>query len=191
MNDVDKLLSELTGGDDERAEAAAQKLAEVGDPAVEALSGLLRSKDPDQRWWAVRALAGMERPRIDLLARALADESAEVRAAAALALGAHPSADVIPHLTGGLEDQDNLVSTLCVNGLVAAGSACVPSLLEAFPSAGKRARIQIMRTLAALKDPRAIKVMLDATEDDSAMLSYWAQEGLDALGLNMVYLMPH
>lgn len=191
MSDIDELLSELTGGDDERAEAAAQQLARAGDDVVEGLHVLLTSQNPDERWWAVRTLAAMEPPRIDLLARSLEDESAEVRAAAALGLAAHPSARAIPDLARRLDDQDDLVSTLCVNGLVAIGTTSVPTLLEAFPKASPRGRIQIMRTLAALKDPRAIRVMLEATEDESAMLSHWAQEGLDALGLSMVYLMPH
>jgi HEAT repeat protein len=47
-----------------------------------------------------------------------------------------------------------------------------------------------MRALAAIKDPRAIAVMLKSTEDQSAVLNYWAREGLEALGLSMVYLMP-
>jgi hypothetical protein len=45
-----------------------------------------------------------------------------------------------------------------------------------------------MRSLAAIKDHRAISLMLKASEDDSAVLNHWAQEGLEALGLNMVYI---
>ena len=36
----------------------------------------------------------------------------------------------------------------------------------------------------------AIRLMLDAQGQDSAALQYWAQEGLERLGLNMVYLRP-
>ena len=32
--------------------------------------------------------------------------------------------------------------------------------------------------------------MLKATEEDSAMVNYWAKEGLERLGLNMVYIKP-
>ena len=54
----------------------------------------------------------------------------------------------------------------------------------------QRIGIQIMRTLAEIRDPRAIAAMLKATESDSAVMSYWAAAGLEALGLNMVYLKP-
>ncbi len=53
-----------------------------------------------------------------------------------------------------------------------------------------QARIQIMRSLAEIRDHRAIPLMLKATEEDSAMLNYWAKEGLERLGLNMVYIKP-
>ncbi len=188
--DQNELLKQLTSGDDERAEAAATTLAKAGEAALPALSGLLASNEVDQRWWAVRTLAAMREARTDLLARALGDHVAEVRAAAALALAAHPSAAAVPDLVRALEDEDSLVSTLCVDALISVGKACVPALLETFPSADPRARIQIMRALAAIKDPNSIAVMLKATEDESAMLNYWAREGLEALGLDMIYLMP-
>lgn len=190
MSDLDRLAAELTSGDDDRAESAAITLAKAGESALPALARLMDSHEVDQRWWAVRTIAAMERPDMALLSGRLKDEAAEVRAAAALALAAHPSESAVPDLVFALGDDDSLVSTLCVNALVAVGPACVPALLEAFQAEGRRGRIQIMRTLSAIKDHRAIAVMLKATEDDSAMLAYWAREGLDALGLSMVYLMP-
>jgi hypothetical protein len=44
--------------------------------------------------------------------------------------------------------------------------------------------------LAEIKDHRAIKTMMSALEDESAVVQYWAKEGLDRLGLNMVYGKP-
>ena len=70
------------------------------------------------------------------------------------------------------------------------GQSVVPSLIEAYHSAPPRARIQIMRTLAQLKDHRAIALMLSATEESSAAVDYWAKVGLESLGLNMVYINP-
>lgn len=188
--DQSQLLAELTSGDDERAEAAAVLLAQIGEEAVPRLTRLLVSKDADRRWWAVRTLAAMSQPPANLLAQALGDPSEEVRAAAALALAAHPVETVLPQLVRALSDEENLVGTLCVNALVSMGKDCVPSLLEAFPRSSLRGRIQIMRTLAAIKDARAIAIMLSSTEDESAVLNYWARMGLEALGLEMVYLIP-
>ncbi len=190
MTDQAGLLRQLTSGDDDRAEAAAISLAQAGEAVLPGLTHLLKSRDTDGRWWAVRTLAAMRAPRIDLILGALADRSAEVRAAAALALAAHPEPAAIPDLTRALGDEDNLVSTLCVNALISIGKECVPALLEAYPGENQRGRIQIMRALAAIRDPGAIAVMLKATEDESAMLNYWAREGLEGLGLNMIYLKP-
>ncbi len=190
MIDLGELLRHLTSGDDERAESAAMALASAGEAALPALVALLASNEADERWWAVRTLAAMPEPKIDLLANALRDGAAEVRAAAALGLATHPAVEVVPDLVRGLEDDDSLVSALCADALVSVGAPCVAALLEAFAESGQRGRIQIMRALAAIKDPTAIGVMLKATEDASAMLNYWAREGLEALGLDMVYLMP-
>ncbi len=190
MNEIDDLLSELGSGDDGRAEAAAKRLAQLDDAALPRLRPLLDSKDLDERWWAVRTCAEMPHAPVELLAHLLRDESSEVRAAAALGLTAHPAREAAPQLVLALEDEDSLVSALCVDALVSIGADAVEALLEAFPAASPRGRIQIMRTLAALKDTRAIRTMLQATEDKSAMLNYWAQQGLDALGVSMVYLMP-
>lgn len=190
MIDQAELLTQLTSGDDDRAETAARLLARAGEAALPRLIDLLESGDSDRRWWAVRTLAEMKEPRMDLLTQALRDRAMEVRAAAALAMAAHPSQATVPDLIHALGDADSLVSTLCVNALVSIGNACVPELLDAFPNSSQRGRIQIMRALAAIKDPRAIALMLKSTEDQSAMLNYWAHEGLESLGLSMVYLMP-
>jgi HEAT repeat protein len=188
--DQSQLLAELTSGDDERSEAAAVLLATVGEGALPGLSGLLTSTDADERWWAVRTLAAMREPPLDAIAQALRDPSGEVRAAAALAIAAHPGEGMVPELIRALGDEDSLVSTLCVDALVSIGRTCVPSLLEAFPHSSRRERIQMMRALAAIKDPTAIGIMLKSTEDESAVLNYWARQALEALGLDMVYLMP-
>ena len=186
----DALLADLTSGDEARAEAAACELAEVGESVVPSLEPLFRSQDDDRRWWAVRTLGQMQVPRTDWLIKALADRSAEVRAAAALALSMHPAEDAAPALVHALQDEDSIVAILAVNAVVAIGKAAVPALLDAYPNSSQRGRIQSMRALAEIQDHRAIPLMLKATEQDSAMLYHWAEEGLERLGLNMVYIKP-
>ncbi len=190
MSSLDDLLADLTSGVDDRAEAAASALARLGESAVPALEGLLESPDVDHRWWAVRTLAQMQHPHVEWLIRALNDESAEVREGAALALAAHPVEEAAPALVKALNDEDGMVASLAVNALTAIGKSAVPVLLEAYPNASPRARIQMMRVLAEIGDHRAIPVMLKATEEDSALLNYWAKEALERLGLNMVYIKP-
>ncbi len=184
------LLAELTSGNEERAEAAATRLAEIGDPVLPSLEPLLRAEITDHRWWAVRTVAQMSSPPVDRLIAALADSSSEVRAAAALGLSAHPVEQAAPALVGALQDEDSMVAVLAVNALSALGQAAVPALLDAFPASNRRGKIQIMRALSELRDHRSIPLMMKVIEEESAMLRYWAEEGLERLGLNMVYIKP-
>ncbi len=186
----DALLADLTSDDEEKAEMAARQLAALGSVVMPALEPLLTSSVADHRWWAVRTLSQMDTPRTDWLVRALADESADVRAGAALGLSGHPAEEAAPALAHVLQDEDSIVAILAVNALVAIGAPAVPVLLDEFPRSNPRGRIQIMRALADLRDHRAIKLMMKAIEEDSAMLRYWAEQGLERLGLNMVYIKP-
>ena len=158
--------------------------------AAAALLELQRSADVDHRWWAVRALAAMERTQTAWFLASLEDPAPEVRSAAALALSAHPDAAAIGPLVRLLNDQDNVAAVMAVQAVVRIGAEAVPYLLEAFEEAPRRGQIQILRALAELRDPRAIRLMLSAQGQDSAVMQYWAQEGLERLGLNMVYLRP-
>src|SRR5512142_2430623 len=184
------LLADLTSGDEDRAEAAARRLAEVGEAALPSLEQLLHSEVRDHRWWAVRTVAQMSSPRRDWLIQALGDASSEVRAAAALGLSTHPVEQAAPGLVAALQDEDSIVAILAVNALAALGQTAVPALLEAFPASNRRGKIQIMRALAELKDHRSIPLMMKVIENESAMLRYWAEQGLERLGLDMVYIKP-
>ena len=190
MTSLDQVISDLTSDNELRAEAAAAELSRMGQAALTPLESLLRSSVPDRRWWAVRTLAQMAAPPLEWLIFALDDPSNEVREAAALALISHPTDKAVQSLVRVLNKADGMLGTLAGNALTAIGKPSVPDLLEAYKNAGLQARINIMRSLAEIRDHRAISVMLKATEDDSAMLNYWAQEGLEKLGLNMVYIKP-
>lgn len=132
----------------------------------------------------------MTAPPVDLLMLALTDGKADVRAAGALALAAHPDEAAVPALVQAVNDEDGLVAVLAVNALVKLGGAAVPLLIEAFDETAPRGRIQIMRTLAELHDQRGTRLMMASLDKDSAAVQYWARQGLDSLGLNMVYLEP-
>ena len=190
MSSLDQVIADLTSENESRAEAAASELAQLGNAALTPLESLLQSSIPDHRWWAVRTLAQMDSPPQEWLIFALGDPSNEVREAASLALAAHPTEKAVPDLIRVLNNADGMLGTLAANALTAIGKPAVPDLLEAFINAGPQARIHIMRTLAEIRDHRAIPTMLKATDEKSAMLNYWAQEGLERLGLNMVYIKP-
>ncbi len=184
------LLAELTSGDDDRAEKSIPAIIELGMDAIPLLLELTHSESADWRWWAVRALAASPHTQTDDLLPLLSDSAPEVRAATALALCQHPHENAIPSLIVALADTDSLTAGLAGNALVKIGSPSVIGLLQVMREAPIQIRILALRALAEIRDHRAIPVMMNSMNEDSALLQYWAQEGLERLGLNMVYIKP-
>ena len=196
MKTLESLLEDLTSGDEARAEAAVVPLIGLGEDAVPALLELTRSPDVDARWWGLRILAASPHLKTALLLPFLNDPAPEVRQCAALGLAGKPDESAVEPLVRALSDEDSMVASLASNALVKIGSPSVPSLIEAVkPSAAEGTgsqsmRIHALRALAEIRDHRAIPVMMQVMQEDSALLQHWAQEGLERLGLDMVYIKP-
>lgn len=192
MSGLQSLLKDLTSGDEPRAEKAVPALIELGEEAVPALLDLTKSTDVDKRWWALRTLAQSPLSRTVWLVPFLNDPAPEVRQCAALGLAQQgkPDENAIPALIQALSDEDTLVGNLAVKALVNIGKPAVPSLIEKVKSASQSTRILALRALVETRDPRAIPVMMQVMDEDSALLQHWAREGLERLGLDMVYMKP-
>ena len=97
-----------------------------------------------------------------------------------------------------LADEDPLTAGLAGNALAKIGSPSVLSLIEVVKArvesdrndAPTGVRILALRALSQIRDHRAIPSMMKILSEESAVLQYWAQEGLNRLGLNMVYIKP-
>lgn len=187
---MQELFAELISGDDARAENSIPALTALGVAVIPALVELTHADQSDTRWWAVRALAAMSQTRTEDLLPLLGDPTAEVRAAAVLALCSHPHESAVRPLVEMLHDTDSLVAGLAGNALTKIGSPSVPSLLEVMQAAPTAVRILALRTLSEISDHRAIPVMMKSLGEESALLQYWAKEGLQRLGLDMVYMRP-
>lgn len=157
-----------------------------------ALLELTRSQNEDTRWWAVRALSASPHTQTTDLIPLLNDSSSSIRAATALAIMNHPSEEAIQALIKTLYDEDSLTASLASNALVKIGNPTTPSLLQVMEEANTNVRILAIRALAEIKDHRAIPVMMKClnNENESAVIQYWAVQGLDKLGLDMVYINP-
>ena len=184
------LLNDLTSGNEVRAEEAVPLLIDLGEEAVPALLDLTRSPEPDHRWWGLRVLAQSPHSEAGWLVPFLGDPARDVRQCAALGLAIKPDESAVGPLVQALSDADSMVNSLAVNALVKIGRAAVPALIEAVKSAPQAARIHALRALAEIRDHRAIPVMMKVMEEDSVLLQHWAKEGLDRLGLDMVYIKP-
>lgn len=189
MNQLQALLDDLTSGNEDRAEGAVSGLVELGEEALSSLLDLTRSQDVDFRWWALRTLAQSPLCQTEWLLSFLTDDPApEIRQCAALGLSQKPDESATQPLVQALNDKDGMVSSLAANALVKIGNAAVPSLIEVVTNGAQSARINALRALAAIKDHRAIPIMMKVMQEDSGLLQYWAKDGLDRLGLDMVYI---
>jgi len=190
VSTLQALLDDLTSGDESRAEAAVPALLSLEANVVPALLDLTQSPVVDSRWWALRVLASSPHCRTEWLVPFLSDPAPEVRQCAALGLAIQPDESAAQPLVGALSDEDSMVGSLAVNALVKIGSAAVPSLIEAVKQGAQSQRIHALRALAEIRDHRAIPIMMQVMQEDSALLQHWAQEGLERLGLDMVYIKP-
>jgi len=198
VNELQNLLNDLTSGDEARAETSASSLIKFGADAIPALLDLTNSSNSDSRWWALRTLAQSPLSRTEWLVPFLNDSAPEVRQCAALGLANKPDESAINPLVQALSDEDTLVSNLAVNALVKIGNAAAPSLIEVVKrrpepvegSASQSVRIHAVRALAEIRDHRAIPVMMQVMDEDSVLLQHWAKEGLERLGLDMIYIKP-
>ena len=191
VGNLQDLLDDLLSGDETRAENAVPALIEFGEEAIPALMDLTHSPNADSRWWAIRTLAQSPLSRTEWLVPFLLSDSApEVRQCAALGLGIKADESAISSLVQALSDTDAMVGNLAVNSLIKTGKATVLSLIECVKKDSQSARILALRALAEIRDHRAIPIMMQVMDEDSALLQHWAKEGLERLGLDMVYIKP-
>jgi HEAT repeat protein len=189
--EIQALIAELTSGDDLRAEASVSCLKRHGSLAMPAVAPLLDSPDADIRWWAVRLLAEINHDDTSLaLIKALQDDDASVRQCAALAISHQGDEKAVPALIGLLSDTDSLTVRLAANALVSIGPPAVPALLDIVRDGVPLTRFEAVRALSLIGDPRAIPALMGVLEEDSALLEYWADEGLRRMGVGMVYFSP-
>lgn len=191
MDELFLLINRLTGGDDIQAEAAAREVASHGSRAFGGLTPLLSDPDPERRWWGVRTLAEIKHEQsVNLLIQALGDPDPAVRGCAARGLQEQPDERAIPVLVAALADGDSLVARLASNALAAAGRMAVPALLELLQGAPSLPRLEAARALALIGDTRSIPALFEALDSDSMMLEYWANEGLERMGVGMTFFFP-
>jgi HEAT repeat protein len=192
MKDLQQLLNNLFSGNDSQAEEAAGALARVGAAALAALASFRQDPDPDRRWWAVRVLAAIPDPAVPgWLIQSLTDPDPAVQQCAAMALSEQTDLAAVPHLVEALQKSDQLLARLAGNALVRAGSEAVPALLDVMEKGPHGARIEAVRALAEIKDLRAVPMFFKAVRDgDSPIVEYWADIGLERLGIGMAFFKP-
>jgi HEAT repeat protein len=104
-------------------------------------------------------------------------------------LGTKADESAIQHLVKASSDTDGMVGNLAMNALIKIGKP-TPSLIECVKNKSQSARLLALRAMAEIKDHCAIPVMMQVMDEESVPLQHWANEGLERLGLDMVYIKP-
>ncbi len=188
---VEALLGDLNSGDDVRAEQAVHHIAGRGPSVIPHLVQQLSSPNPDRRWWAMAALALIDHTDARIsIAQSLRDPDVSVRQCAALGLRQQPTQDAIPALLEAMHDPDQLLARLAGDALIALGALAVSPLTEVLRDINPSVRIEAARALAHINDSAVIAPLFAALEDRSALVIYWAELGLQRMGVGMVYYNP-
>lgn len=191
MAALDQLIGDLTSGDDARAQAAVPALTVHGPDAARRLVEALNTPVADHRWWIVRALAEFDHPAArEALVSALSDAKVFVRQCAALGLKQNPATEAVPALVELLSEQDRLLARLAADALAAVGPEAVQALDGAARHSDPAVRIEAVRALAIMDHPDAIGPLFKSIDDPSTMVTHWAEEGLDRLGIGMAFFSP-
>ncbi len=188
---LDALRDALARQDDVGAEQAARALIAQGAEAVAELLALSREDDPEARWWALRALAEIPHPAAaERLVEALADADPAVRQVAALGLRHQPTPRAIEALIPLLDSPDRLLAHLAADALAAIGAAATDALIGVLRAGSPAAQIEAARALAQIGDKRSIPALFEALDSPSPVVEHWANEGLERMGVGMVFFNP-
>jgi len=192
MRDFLHTLEEaIANGDDLRAEEAARSVGPLGDAALPALTEWQASPDRDRRWWAVRALAAVGTPRaVAALIAALEDPDPDVRACAVVGLASLRPSEAVEPLVSHLSDPSAYVARLAADALARIGTPAVPALIVALGDENVAARAGAARALCAIRPQEAIPALCAALDDPSALVTYYAEEALEQMGVGMVFFSP-
>jgi len=190
-----RYLAALTSADDSQAERAVAGLAELAaeslPEAIASLKLLLADPDPDRRWWAVRAWSALPGgAHLSYLIPALQDAQAEVRQCAAIAFRLHPDPVAMTALLNILLDSDPLSQRLAADALAALGEEAVQPLIQILQSGPQTSRLHAIRALAQIGDQRSIPALFEALDDESMIIEYWADQGLERMGIGMTFFQP-
>lgn len=189
-------LNAIDDGDDDVTEATVATLTSADEPALIALA---QSADPDQCWWALRALAAIGgESSLPAVSGALGAADPALRAVAAMSV-AHlhrrvPEAlqPLLPQVAQLLADDDGFVRQAAADGLAQCGDDAIPALTTViFQSKHEGARTRAAGALRKIASMKAAGVLFRCLNDHNHLVHTYAYEALDEMGLlENVLLMP-
>ena len=142
-----------------------------------------RDKRPAVRETAIYILGLLESPvATPMLIQALNDQVPSVRMQAVKALGRVGDPSAVPALLNTLRGADEQLGSQIFSALVRLGRAAVPALLDASNSHSTWMRWQAIRALGAIRDRRALPVLVSALSDADHSVAWMGAKGLTQYG---------
>jgi HEAT repeat protein len=183
---VRPLMRMATGASRQFAAEGTRALAWLGEPAVEFLAELARSRDEVERERAISALGRLvgesERAR-EVVLDALDDDAARVRDRAVASLDELPHEQAFEHLTAALDDPDPEVREETVRGLAALEDPrTVDVLIEALHSGEETMARYAARGLGSIGTPEVVEALEEALQSDDPVTAEQAAHGLGYVG---------
>ena len=195
-----RFLTAVDAQDDDVTEAIALTLRAQDEPALISLLSQDgdEERDPERRWWSIRALALCGGPAaVPTLAAVLEDGDGSLRAAAAMALASvherHPAAvaPTLGQVAQLLNDEDGAVRQVATDSLARCGDDAIDALAAVLEGNRQSARTRAMAALRKIATVPAARLMFQYLNDDNYLVHTYAYEGLDEMGLlENVLLLP-
>ena len=142
-----------------------------------------RDKRPAVRETAIYILGLLESPvATPMLIQALNDQVPSVRMQAVKALGRVGDPSAVPALLNALRGADEQLGSQIFSALVQLGRAAIPALIDASNSHSTWMRWQAIRALGAIRDRRALPVLVNALSDTDHSVAWMGAKGLTQFG---------
>ncbi|MEZ4864006.1 MAG: HEAT repeat domain-containing protein [Caldilineaceae bacterium] len=185
---LDAWLAAIAQDNDEEAERLTLQGTATAEPA---LLSQLQQGNPDQRWWAARALAHCGTgAAIPALLAALEGKNAELRAVAALALGAlyvrkrTQAPSPLAAVATLLADDDGMVRQAAADALAQCGDDAIGALVNVLRNSEHQgARSRAAYALRKIGSEAAAPALFRCLNDPNYLVHTYAHEALDEMGL--------
>ncbi len=165
--DVEKLAMVVKeSGNWGEKRVAARSLAEIGEPAVESLIGLLKDEDYHVRWYTQMYGKSQSERIVQQLINMLHDEERNVRRAAAGSLGGTESEQAVQPLIEALQDQERGIAISAARSLGHIGSQkAITPLIEALHSENRGIAGAAAEALGRIGDQEAVAPLIECLEE--------------------------
>jgi HEAT repeat protein len=182
---VPKLVSLLGSYSEKVRRASSEALQQIGTPSLPALLAAAKAPDATMRIGAARALGGITDEAGQARGATVAllnDPSADVRLAAATALGQAPNAQTVPALIAKFEDVDGRIGDAAADTLTRIGKPAVPALINALQAGPGSSKVYYASRALRFIGQTAVPALTQALRAANPAVARWSARLLGDMG---------